>query len=282
MTGTGGLTKTGAGTLTLSGTNTYTGATTITGGTLSITPAPDVQWQKSVTKSGTATLGDISLTAGTTAVTGFTVTGSHSPAADADQMKQPLLLGSTNSFGGTTVNGGTLSLASGGTMLSGAISGVSGNVIAGTDQTPGKDSPEFFRGQAGSAGISTGSNYSDVNLQASTLVPQGGTFSYGTNGGTQRVAVSPTVSPGQNLTFTGGLTNSSAASSANSVLDAAAPANQNFSSANGVLAPGPASVTLDAGGTLSLNSRNRLGGNLTPADLVLGTPTACLDIRRAR
>ena len=126
--GTGTLTKNGTGTLTLGGVNTYTGNTTINAGTIAVSSAANLG----------AAVGALALNAGTLQVTnGFATTrqitlGSNSSTIQVDAGQTfavnssiggggrlnktgsgTLVLGANNNYnGGTTIDGGTLSISS--------------------------------------------------------------------------------------------------------------------------------------------------------------------------
>ncbi|HVZ62967.1 MAG TPA: autotransporter-associated beta strand repeat-containing protein, partial [Lacunisphaera sp.] len=151
--GSGALTKSGTGTLTLAGANTYTGATTVNGGTLKAGTSGAFGNNSAMTLANTAGVAlDLngfdtqvgSLTGGgatggnvTLGLATLTVGGDNSsPAAYAGVISGSggltkigtgtLTLSRTNSYtGATTVNGGTLSLAS-----TGALGSSSGTTVA--------------------------------------------------------------------------------------------------------------------------------------------------------
>jgi filamentous hemagglutinin family protein len=144
MSGTGGLTKQGSGIFTLSNSNTYTGATTINAGTLKLAGTDVLSDSTAVNLalSGATfnlnnlneTIGSLAGVAGTsvTLLFGELTTGDSSnttysgviSGALGDLIKQgsgTFTLSGANTYGGTTINAGTLQLGASNALSSSAV-----------------------------------------------------------------------------------------------------------------------------------------------------------------
>jgi autotransporter-associated beta strand protein len=248
ITGSGGLTLT-AGTETLTGTNTYTGVTTVNGGTLALSGAGSVANSSQINLASSGTTFDISGTsAGATITTlagaagsyvmlgGQTLTLSSASTTYAGTIQGTggltltagtEILTGNNTYGGlTTINGGTLALATGGaiagSVLNNATFTTSGTVFGLLTNAAGitTDNGMLNGGAIVTGGALTGTG------SVSNLTMTGGTFAPG-NG-----------TPGSSMAVTGNLAFQSGAL----YLVQINPATSSFASVTGAATLGGATV----------------------------------------
>ncbi len=207
FSGSGGLTKTGDGTLTLTGTQTYTGTTTVNGGTLLLGAADVLPTTNAVVVNdgGTLNLDHRNLTVGSLAGTGsgtvalgsgtLTTGGDNSSTAFAGALtgtggltktgNGTFTLSGTNTYtGNTAVNGGALSVATGGSLTSPAATVAVGTastaslIIDGSSVTADTLTLGFNAG-VGTLTVANSGILSTANLQrwsgGSTVTFDGGT-----------------------------------------------------------------------------------------------------------
>jgi len=126
MSGMGGLTKSGAGLLTLTGTSTYSGPTTISAGTLRL---GDGTTTGSIGPGAITNTGNLTLQPGsaTNLILPNPISGLGSVTKEGGN--RAILLGANTYSGGTTVNGGTLALATNGSAGSGTLAINSGATV---------------------------------------------------------------------------------------------------------------------------------------------------------
>ena len=221
VSGTGSLTKSGTGTLMLSGTNTYTGGTTIDGGTLiasggnaigdmgtvAIADATGATLQLDADETigslsgGGSTGGEVNLqantlTAGDAGNTTFAGVISGTGALVKQGTGTLTLSGANTYTGGTTLNGGTLSLANsnalgtgGITVLGSTIDYADGLNIANTIDLQNDATLNVSTGSATQSGDigETGGSWGIIKTGAGTLILSGtNTYTGGTtiNAGT--------------------------------------------------------------------------------------------------
>lgn len=245
ISGTGGsLRKNGTGTLTLTGTNTYTGGTTIAGGTLAISSDGNLGGAAgALTFAGGALLLNGNVTSartvalsstGTIDTNGNSMTLSGAIGGGGGLTKTgagtlTLTNATSDYLGATTINGGTLAIASGGRIAS-AVTNNATFTNAGTIDNTVTNNGTFNQ----SAGSINGTTTNTGTVNAS-----GGTFSGAfNNNGSGVVNVTGAVT--SNATF-------SVASNARLVVAAGG----NLSAAGGLINNGSNGVTVAAGGALS-------------------------------
>ena len=131
LSGAGGLTKTSAGTLILSGTNTYSGATTINGGTLQISADNNLG-----TAPGGATAGQLTFGGGTLATTATFTLNSNRGIAYTSTGTIDVASGTTLTYGGIAAGAGGLTKTDTGTLTLSGTNTYSGatTINAGTLQ----------------------------------------------------------------------------------------------------------------------------------------------------
>ncbi len=287
VTGNGGLTKLGAGTLVLSGTNTYSGGTAVQGGMLSVSADQNLGAAAGgLTLNGT-TLQVTGTAFNTTARSVTLVNGGSIDIVDAGNALDvtqavtgnggltklgagTLALSGVNSYtGGTSVQGGTLSVAAdnslgdtaGGVALNGSTLRITGTAFNTTARSImlGANGGSLDIADAGNvftlAG-SLGGSGTFTKLGAGTLI-----FGTGSNGYAGVTTIAEGTVLGDSTSLQGAIVN-----------DAALVFNQ---ASDGIFAGtigGNGSVTKSGAGTLVFNDTNTLTGTTTVAGggLVVG------------
>ena len=319
LSGSGGLTKSGSGTLVAGGANSYTGATTISAGTLKLGAANAVPSGSTVSDSGTLDLGGFSDTIGSLSG-GGTVTssaaGSVTLTAGGDNTSTTfsgivqdgsgtvaltkagagtLSLSGTNTYsGGTTINAGTLQIASGANLGAIPSSPAPGNLtfgggtlattttftlnanrgiaftLTGTiDVAPG--TTMTYGGVAAGAGGLTKANTGTLSLSGTNTYAGATTINAGTLQipfGASLGAIPGSPTPG-NLTFGGGTlattttftlsSNRGIAFTSTGTIDVAPGTTMSY----GGIAAGTGGLTKANTGTLSLSGTNTYTGATT-------------------
>uniref|UniRef100_UPI0015CE6FD4 autotransporter outer membrane beta-barrel domain-containing protein n=1 Tax=Burkholderia guangdongensis TaxID=1792500 RepID=UPI0015CE6FD4 len=281
--GTGGVTLSGPGTETLTGANTYTGGTTINGGTLALGSGGSLASTSPVDLAGTGATFDISnatapqsigtltgvngtnVNLGANALTmnnatngtyGGTIGGTGGVTLNGPGTET--LTGANTYTGGTTINGGTLAIGTGGSLASTSPVDLTGN--GATFDISNATTPQ-------SIGTLTGVTGSNVNLGANALTMNNatnGTYAgtIGGNGGALTVTGPGTETLTGANTYTGGtnLNGGNLAVGNNSALGTGA---LNVSGAGTLGASAPTTlanaVNLGKGSTLTVNGSNDLG-----------------------
>ena len=269
ISGTGSLTKSGSGALTLSGTNTYSGGTTVTAGTLTGTTA---SLQGAVTNNAAVVFDQ---TADGTYAGIMSGSGSLTKTGTGT-----LTLSGTNIYsGGTTLNGGTLSLANssalgtgGITVLGSTIDYADGLNIANTIDLQNDATLNVSTGSATQSGIisETSGSWGIIKTGAGTLTLSGNnTYSGGTTLNAGTIILGSDAALGTGGLTLGGDAALESSDDARSVSNAIALGGNGLTVwgasnlALGGVVSGTGSLTKSGTGTLTLSGVNTYSGVTT-------------------
>ena len=172
-TNSGGFTKNGSGTLTLSASNTYTGATTINAGTLQISSTGLLgggNYSANIVNNGS-----LLLSSNSNQTLGGVISGSGGMTKSGSGT---LILNGNNTYtGGTTINAGTLEVASTG-LLSGG--NYSANIVNNGSLLLGSNSNQIFSGIISGTGALTKNGTGTLTLSGNNNYSGGTTLNTGT------------------------------------------------------------------------------------------------------